>query len=540
MKKWVPLGLLSAAMFIIVIDTTIMNVSISALIEDLDTTVSGVQGAISLYALVMASFILIGGKLADIIGKRRTFTLGLVIFGIGTTTASFATNLTMLIIGWSIIEGLGSALMLPNTQTLLRAEYDGKERALGYGVVSAVAAAGAAVGPIVGGYLTTEASWRWAFRLEVVVVIAVLALVHNLQPDPAVEERPRFDFVGASLSITGLAGVVLSILLGQTYGFWLAEQPFELGGLEIAPFGLSVVPFMFGIGALLLLALFRWEAHLESTGGSGLFRPSVFAIGGLLTGFWVRFAQMAINAAFLFGLPLLVQLTFGFSAIKTGLFLLPFSIAVLVFAIGGARLSSRFSAKGIIQVGFIVVIAGLGLMIATIQVDSGPEELSYGIVFGAGVGLIASQILNLNLSSGSDDQTPEIAGINGTFEQLGNALGVAIIGTIMLGTLTAGLNQSIASSEALPDAAVAPLEQAVDEGVELMSDAQLEAGLDAAGVDDATRVEIKRIYGDERVRAFRAGMLFIALLAVGALIVSTGLSSRKLVDAEEAEPAAQR
>ena len=183
MKKWTLLSLLSAAMFIIVIDTTIMNVSISALVEDLNTTVGGIQSAISIYALVMASFMLIGGKLADIIGKKRTFLVGLVIFGVGTSIASFSQSLGMLIFGWSLLEGLGSALMMPSIQTLLRDTYEGKDRAAAYGIISAVGAIGAALGPIVGGFLTTYASWRWAFRLEVLIVIGVDSFGNNYRQD---------------------------------------------------------------------------------------------------------------------------------------------------------------------------------------------------------------------------------------------------------------------------------------------------------------------------------------------------------------------
>lgn len=216
MNKWMSLIVLAMATFIIVIDTTIMNVSISALIVDLDTTVSGIQGAISIYALVMASFILIGGKLGDILGKKKTFLIGTVLFGIGTLTASMSSNLGALILGWSIVEGLGAALMLPNIQTLLRDEYEGKDRAFAYSIISAIGAVAAAVGPIVGGYLTTFHSWRWAFLLEVLIVIAVLVLSRSIKADVSLPGKPKFDIGGAFLSVSGLSSIVLGILLGQT------------------------------------------------------------------------------------------------------------------------------------------------------------------------------------------------------------------------------------------------------------------------------------------------------------------------------------
>jgi MFS family permease len=413
MKKWTLLSLLSAAMFIIVIDTTIMNVSISALVEDLNTTVGGIQSAISIYALVMASFMLIGGKLADIIGKKRTFLVGLVIFGVGTSIASFSQSLGMLIFGWSLLEGLGSALMMPSIQTLLRDTYEGKDRAAAYGIISAVGAIGAALGPIVGGFLTTYASWRWAFRLEVLIVIGVLFFSNRINPDQLAAKRPKFDYLGAALSIMGWSAIVLGILLGQTYGFWLAKQPLVLGDIELAPFGLSVVPFMVGFGTLIIMLLFRWERTLEQKEGDGLFKPSLFRTKGLMSGFAVRFVQMAIMAAFLFIYPLLLQLSFEYSAMETGLALMPFSIAVLIAAMIGARLSARFSAKRLIQIGFLIGIAGLLTLEFTIQPNISASDLAGGALFGAGVGLIASQILNLILSSVSATDTPETTGLNG-------------------------------------------------------------------------------------------------------------------------------
>jgi MFS family permease len=534
-KKWAVLGLLSAAMFIIVIDTTIMNVSISALVEDLNTTVGGVQAAISIYALVMASFILIGGKLADIVGKKRTFITGLIIFGVGTTMASFSQTLGMLIIGWSILEGLGSALMMPNIQTLLRDEYEGKDRAFSYGIIGAVAAVGAAVGPIVGGFLTTFASWRWAFRLEVLIVILVLVFSGYIKKDVLPDRRPRFDFLGALLNVVGWAFIVLGILLGGTYGFWLAKQPFVIGDLEIAPFGLSIVPFMIGFGTLVIMLLFRWERRLEEKGGDGLFRPSLFRIKGLPSGFAVRFTQMAITAAFLFIFPLMLQLSFEFTAMETGIALVPFSLALLITAIVGARLSARFKAKRIIQVGFVIAIAGLITMQATIQPEASPTDLASGALFGAGLGLIASQILNLILSSVKPGDTAETAGLNGTFEQLGNAIGVALVGTIMLVTLSAGLQAGIESSTVIPEDDKAPLSAAVKESVELVSNSQLEVGLEAAAADESVKAEVIDIYGLSRTQAFKAGIAFLIFLALGGLILTGGLSDRKLVGEESEE-----
>jgi MFS family permease len=530
MKNWAALALLSAAMFIIVIDTTIMNVSISALVADLNTTVGGVQAAISIYALVMAAFILIGGKLGDILGKKRAFLIGTAIFGIGTTTASFATSLGVLILGWSVLEGLGSALMIPNIQTLLRAGYEGKDRAFAYAVISAVAAVGAAVGPIVGGLLTTYASWRWAFRLEVIIVVIVLVFSNRLPKDAAPERRPRFDVIGAILNATGWAAIVLGVLLGGDYGFWFAKQPFIIGGRALSPFGLSIVPFVIGLGVLLILGLLVWERRLEEKGADGLFRPSLLRAPGLSPGMGVRFIQMAVSAGFLFTFPLLLQLSFGATAIETGLALMPFSLAMLVTAIAGSRLSARYSAKRLIQAGFLLMIAGLVALLWTIQPDITPADLAGTALFGVGLGLVASQILNLILSSVGPGEVAEAAGLNGTGEQLGNALGVALVGTIMLLALSTNLADGLASSTAIPPEFQTPLAEAVESGVELMSNEQLTAGLETAGVDEATEAEVLSIYDAARVEAFQAGTAFLVFLALVGMLLTPMLSDRKLVE----------
>ncbi|WP_406656456.1 MFS transporter [Methanolobus sp. ZRKC2] len=529
-KKWLVLITLAMAMFIIVIDTTIMNVSISALVEDLNTTVSGIQGAISIYALVMASFILIGGKLGDILGKKRTFMIGTILFGIGTFTASRSQNLGMLLIGWSFIEGLGSALMLPNIQTLLRDEYEGKDLAFAYSIVSAIGAVGAAVGPIVGGYLTTFHTWRWAFLLEVLVVIAVLLLSTNIKADVLPAKKPKFDFVGAFFSVLGLFSIVLGILLGQVYGFWVAKQPFVIGPFEIAPFGLSITPFLIGFGLLLIMLLFRWEKRLEEAGEDGLFKPTLFNVPGLTPGFIVRSLQMAITAAFLFTFPLLLQLTFEFTAMETGIALLPFSIALLVAAIIGAKLTARFIAKRIIQAGFVLVILGLGIVVWTVTPDVQPSDLAYGVVFGLGLGLIASQILNLVFSSVDEKDTPETSGLNGTFEQLGNSIGVALVGTIMLATLMTGLQVSIEESTDIPEEDKSELIAAVESSVQLVSNSQLEAGLEEAGADEELQEDIMEIYSLNRTQAFQVGIVFLIFLGLIGLISTVGLSDRKLVE----------
>jgi fucose permease len=242
--------------------------------------------------------------------------------------------------------------------------------------------------------------------------------------------------------------------------------------------------------------------------------------------------MMFVTAAFLFTFPLLLQLTFEYSAIQTGLALMPYSIATLITALAGSRLSSRFTAKRIIQVGFLVAIAGLAFIEASIKPGLSPSDLASGALYGAGLGLVASQILNYIYSSVSSQDTPETTGLTGTFEQLGNAMGVALVGVIMLSLLSPMLIRGLEESAVIPPEQREAMARSVDSGVELVSDTQLTQSMQAAGADDTVQAEVREIYGFSRTDAFKAGIAFLLFVAVAGLILTTGMTNRKLVEAE--------
>jgi predicted MFS family arabinose efflux permease len=420
--------------------------------------------------------------------------------------------------------------MIPNIQTILRGEYEGQDLAFSYGIIGAVGAVGAAVGPIVGGFFTTFFSWRWAFRTELLIVIIVLILSRAISRDVLPEHRPKFDFLGAILSVLGWSTIVFGILLSQKYGLFLAKEPFVIGNVKIAPLGLSITPVLVGLGFLLILLLFAWERKNEEAGKDGLFKPSIFQTPGISSGFATRFLQVGISAAFLYIFPLMLQLSFEFTAMQTGLALMPFSISMLVFAIIGARLSARFFAHLIVRVGWILAAAGLAALGASIQPDATFTDLVLGGLFGMGVGLIASQILNLILSSVEPKDTAETAGLSATFEQLGNSIGVALVGTVMLSALVSGMSQGINDSTVLPPESKAPLIGAAEEGVQLMSDPQFEQSLEEAGADPAMSDELEEIYADSRTAAFQAGVALLIYAALVGLVLTFGLARRRLVD----------
>ncbi len=528
-NKWGTLVLMALAIFIIVIDTTIMNVSISALVKDLNTTVSGIQSAISIYGLVMAAFILAGAKMADIIGKKKAFVIGLILFGIGTGTASFANSLPVLIIGWSIIEGLGSALMMPNTQTILRSSYKGKDLAFAYGIIGAMGAIAAALGPIVGGFLTTYYSWRWAFRGELAIVIFTLLFIGTIKSDVLSKIKPKFDYLGTALSVFGFGSVVMGILLAQAYGWFWAKQPFMIGDLAIAPFGLSITPVLLAIGALLIMVLFSWEGHLEDAGTPGLFKPSLFNVRALKIGLNVRFVQMMFMAGFLFVFPLFLQLTYGLDAMKTGMVLVPNSIAILMMAVFGSRLASKFSAKRIIQVGLILSIIGLGWLASIVSMSETTDWLILGsIILGFGMGLIASQIVNFELSSVKPKDVAQASGLDGVAQQLGNSIGVALVGSIMIAALVAGAIPAIEANTTLSSQQKDDLISKVENSTTLVADSQVYEGLIEYGLSEDLANEITHEYRLTRSHAFSAGMSFLAFLGLLGLVMTIRMPNKKL------------
>ena len=529
MKKWGALSILTAATFIIVVDTTIMNVSIPALVEDLNTNVSGVQSAIAIYALVMASVILVGAKLADIIGMKKTFYLGVIIFGMGTSLAAVSTSLTMLIIGWSVLEGIGSALMIPNTQTILRSSYQGKDRVLGYAVLGSMFAIAAAAGPLIGGYLTTFHSWRWAFAFEIAVIIIMIFFHFLLKKDILPKVRPSLDIVGAILSALGFSGMVMGILLSQTYGLWLATQPLIIGEHSIAPFGLSITPFVLGFGLLMLILFYQWEDNLEQANKSPLLKPSVLKSPGLIPGMLGQFIQLVLAAGFLFIYPLYLQLTFNLTAMDSGIALIPYSIAVLVFSLLGAKLASKYSSKRLIQAGFVLTTLGFVLMAANIGPGVGAREIIPGsFVLGLGVGLIASQIINLVLSTVKAENTAEAAGINGVFGQLGNSIGVALIGGILMGTLVSGITTQTKNSSIFSAEEKQGIQERLKSDIEIVSDEQLQLALEEVKVDKDKADELITINSESISNGFNASVVFLAFVSVLGLVISPKLPDKKL------------
>ena len=529
MKTWRVILVLAAAQFILVLDTTVMNVAISDVVADLHTTVGSVQLAITAYMLVMASTMLIGGKLGDIWGRRRAFRVGLVVFALGSGLTAVAPSIGWLLFGWSLLEGLGAALLVPALVALIAVNYEGRRRAVAYGIIGAVAAAGAAAGPLIGGAVTTALSWRVVFAGEVVIAFFVL-VASGLIQDARREEGGRLDWVGGALSVTGLMLIVLGVQQSSSWGWIVPRNPPEIGGAEITPLGLSPVPFVILLGVGVLLAFARWVERRERRGEEPLLRLALLRIRQLRGGATMIFAQQTILLGTFFAVPLYLQVVLGKDAFETGLKLLPLSIVMLVTAMAAPSLAGRFSPRAIVRAGLLaLLVASLGLVGAVDHtLDSVPFAISLGVM-GFGGGLLVSQIGNVIMSSVEQSETSEAGGIQGTFQYLGGALGTALVGAVLLSGLTGAFTNSVVDSPQISPPTRERLAMATEEGIELVPSATVEAELEKAGVPPREAKAIVDSYDGSQIVALKVALLSVAAFVVASFWFTRALPDRPMV-----------
>lgn len=516
---------MALATFVVIIDNTIMNVSISALVKDLNTTVSGVQAAISLNALTMAAFVLMGGKLADILGIKKTFLRGSIIYMVGSLLASFANNLTIFILGWCAIQGFGAALMLPNVQTAIRTYLSGEERAKSYGIMGGVNALAIAVGPILGGFLTTFYSWRWAFRLEVITLAGMLFLSYVIPKDKKIENRIKLDVGGVILQALAMILMVLGILLVSEYGLFFARNGQGL-------FGLSPSVYLFAVGVIFMMLFINHEHKREDAKKSTLLDLKLFANRIFSRALNIASIQTMLIAGLLFTIPLFLQVTFGLNALQSGLYLLPLSLSLLVFALVGVRIKKKLNPRIILLLGWATVIASAIIFLIRMEFGAGPNDLILGlIVFGSGVGLLASQTNNFVMSSVEKQKSAEASGILNTFQQVGNSVGVAILGTILSVALVYSINTQVTQSTVITSENKQAVSQKLTSGVEVASTEYVEQQAQNVTTDEQAS-EIATIYEIARTNAFQATTVTMGLFALLAFVMTLGLP-KKIKETEE-------
>ena len=512
---------LASAQFLMTLDSSVMNVSIATVAKDVGTTVTGIQAAITFYTLVMATLMITGGKLGQILGRKRAFAIGCVIYGCGSLITALSPSLPVLLLGWSVLEGVGAALIMPAIVALVASNFARSQRPRAYGLVASAGAIAVAAGPLIGGLFTTYASWRWVFAGEVLVVLVILALTRRIADTPA-EKGTRLDLVGTVLSALGLGLVVYGILRAGTWGF---VQP-----KEGAPqwLGLSPVIWLVLAGGVVLRVFMWWELHRVRRGDAVLVDPAMLRIRTLRGGLISFLFQYLLQAGLFFVVPLFLSVSLGLSAVATGVRLLPLSVTLLLAAVGVPRVFPNASPRRVVQIGFFALFAGIVILLALLDSGAGPEIVTWPLLLaGLGVGALASQLGSVTVSAVPDEQTGEVGGIQNTVTNLGASIGTALAGAVLISALTTSFLNGVEHNPAVPQNLASKAQVELAGGIPFISDKDLQAQLDKAGVPAETADAIVTENANARIDGLRSSLSLLAIVALIALFATRRIPAQQ-------------
>jgi MFS family permease len=512
---------LSSGQFLMALDSSVMNVSIATVADDLDTTVTGIQTAITLYMLVMACLMITGGKVGAIIGRKRAFALGCVIYGSGSLTTSIAPNLTVLLIGWSLLEGIGAALIMPAIVALVASNFGRADRPRAYGLVAAAGAIAVAVGPLIGGLATTYASWRLVFAGEVLIVVGILLLARRVADVPP-ETGVRMDLVGTVLSAGGLGLIVYGILRAGEWGFVLPKAS--------APtwVGLSPVFWLVIAGGVVLLGFLSWERRRTQRDEAVLIDPALLENRLLRGGLTSFFFQYLLMSGIFFAVPLYLSVALGLSAIDTGLRIVPLSVTLLLAAVGVPKAWPDASPQRVVRLSFLCLFVGIVSLMAALEVGTGAEIVTVPMLLaGLGLGGLASQLGSVTVSAVSDEQSAEVGGLQNTVTFVGSAIGTALAGAVLISYLTTSFLTGIQDNPEIDESVSSQAAVDLSGGVPFISDDELDSALSDAGVDDETAAAVVTENEAARIDALKVSLATLAVIALGAMFLTRGIPTRQ-------------
>lgn len=512
-----------------VLDSTVMNVSISTVVQDLGTTVSGMQTAITFYTLTMAAFMLIGAKLCARWGLLNAFAIGAVIYGVGSLITGLSQNITQLFIGWSVVEGLGAVLVIPAIAALVAANYKGKDRIAAFAMVGGISGVAAAAGPLIGGYMTTYLSWRYVFFIETIVMIVVLVLSRRFR-SVAAKPSERLDFGSMALSVSGMTMLVYGMLQSKTWGWVEPMGKPVVNGHEIAPFGISLAAYLILAGIFLLKFFLDRQSKLEMAGKEPLIHASLLSISRLRAGLSVLMAQYIAIGAVFFVVPVYLQMVLGLDALETGMRILPLSVALIVFSVLGTRLTATRSPRYIVRAGQTLLIIGVVFLLSAIDPELRSAAFAVAMfAVGAGLGLLASQLGNINMSSVATDKSSEVGGLQGTFQNLGSSFGTAFVGSILVVSLTSGFISNINDST-LPDHVKTYITAQSKTGVQIVSANDVQEYVVSKGGSQPDALEISNEYTNAQLGGLKSAITALGFVALLSLLFSRNIPSKKLTE----------
>lgn len=519
---------LATGQFVMTLDSSVMNVSIATVAEDVGTTITGIQTAITLYTLVMACLMILGGKIGSIVGRRRAFSIGCIVYGAGSLTTALAPNLFVLVLGWSFLEGIGAALIMPAIVGLVASNFGRPDRPKAYGLVAAAGAMAVAVGPLIGGLLTTYASWRYVFVGEVVIIVGILFMSRRVQDEP-VSRQPRLDSVGAVLSASGLALGVYGVLRSSEWG-WVAPKP---GGPSWL--GLSPTIWLILAGSLVLWIFFRWQTRLERAGREPLVETALFGNHQLTGGLTTFFFQYLLQSGIFFIVPLFLSVVLGLSAVETGVRILPLSVGLLLAAAGIPKVRPQASPRRVARAGLLLILAGIISLLAGIDLDANAAVVSLPLLLiGLGIGSLASQLGAVTVSAVPDEKSPEVGGLQNTATNLGASLGTALAGSVLIAVLGASFVSGVQQNPTVPETVKDQASVALAGGAPFLSNADLQSAMETAGASQ----EVTQAALDEnekaRIDGLHAALAILALIACAALFFTQRIPGRPVATATAA------
>jgi EmrB/QacA subfamily drug resistance transporter len=546
-NRWFALVFLSLSLAIVIIDNNVLNVAIPYILRDLKTNFGAIQWVISGYALIIATILITVGRLGDAIGRKKLFLIGLILFALGSFIASVSPNVIVLFIGEAFIEAFGAAMMMTSSLALLVTEFQGRERAIAFGIWGSIAGASASLGPLLGGYLTTYYSWRWSLRIN--VIIAIIAILGSVFIKEAKGKKAeKFDWMGTLYSGLGLFLLVFGFIEGRILGWWKPMQPFGLFGWQWPLTSVSITPFVFLLSALFLV-LFVWNEYvMEKVGGEPLLRLSLFKnIGftmGLITLGIVVMGQF--GAFFIF--PLYYQNVLGWNAFQTGVVFLWTSIAALIVGPASGVFASKYGPKWVVSTGMLASFIGVYWISNSLSVNATSLSLAPAlIVLGIGIGMASAQLTNIILSHVPQQFSGEASAVNATFRQVGTSIGIAVLGTVLASSLSANIVTNVQANAMYPSGIRQQI-MAIVRNVNAESGAQsiqqsipkhpicadgTNQCISSVKIFTTIKKDVNQGLVDAAKTAFRVGLVFVAIGMLCSLFIPEKIPSRSSFETEE-------
>jgi EmrB/QacA subfamily drug resistance transporter len=526
-QQWLSLAVLCLALLMAIVDVTIVNITIPSIRAEFNAELRQVEWIVALYALVFAAFIITWGKLGDQFGRRRMFIAGIATFVVGSLVVGIAPSIAVIIVG-RLIQGMGAAMLSPATLSLLSSTFTGPSRGVAFGIWGATAGVAGALGPLLGGLLTTYVSWRWAFLINLPIgIVTIIGALLFIDESLDTGHAHRVDGVGVALAAGGLAALVFGLIEGQAYGWWTPKDIFTLGGWQWPLAHLAVTPVMFLIAFVLLAAFVLYELRMERRGGEPLFAFSLLEFRGFRYGLATMLIVALGEFGLLFVLPIYLQIARGMTAFQASLTLLPFAVAILAVAPMAGMLSARLGSKWVVTSGMLCEAAALFWLSRTLAVDT--PYISFApmlILYGAGVGLATAQLTNLTLSDIPREQVGAGSGATNTIRQVGSAIGVAILGAILAAQIASVGKAELSASSVVPPSVKPAIAQTLDRG--LSGDPS--PGTPAGVTDPAINRAVQHLVDDAITEGTRAAALAAALFVV------LGALSSLFIPQPEAQP----